>query len=90
MFEKLKKEKKMKDLVVEKINEEIEQKINAPGTDAREVFELWEKKQAVRMNGLRMSDAAKIAANVIIVGVIIGFEMSHVMNKTATKFIKPL
>jgi hypothetical protein len=90
MFEKIKEERSMKEAVIGKINGEITAKANSRESDASEVFALWEKKQTVKMNGLSMGDAAKIVANVVVVGVVIGFELGHVMNKNAMKFIRPL
>jgi|PlaIllAssembly_1097288.scaffolds.fasta_scaffold195262_3 hypothetical protein len=89
MFERFKKEREIKRLVIDSLNEEIMK--SDEGEDSVEtLYSLWEKKQVVKLNGVSAGDVLKVVANVAIVGVIIGFEMSHVMNAKASRFIKTL
>ena len=90
MFEKLKNDQEVKQLVVECLDKEIKTKAADSKVSAKEVYELWEEKQKVKMNLVSMGDVVKIAANVIVVGAIMAFEMSHVLNKNAMKFVQPM
>jgi hypothetical protein len=89
MFDKIKKERKRKQFVVDKINEEMD-KYDEEDSSIEQLIELQEKKRSVKLNGVSAGDVFKAVANVAVVVVIVGFEMSHIMNQKASRFIKNL
>ena len=90
MLKKWKENREIDSSVVNLLNKEIKEKTNSKESSAKEVFELWEQKQTVKMHRIPIGDVMKIAANVVIVGAIMVFETNHVMNKSVAKFIEPL
>jgi len=89
MFDKFKRERKTKQFVIDKINEEIEQ-FGTKDYSVDELIEFQEKKRRIKLNGVEAGDVLKVVANVIVVAVIVGFEAGHIMNQKASRFIKTL
>lgn len=59
-------------------------------TVAERVTTLMKERREIKYNGVDTGDVLKVAANVAIVAVIVGFEMSHIMNQKGSRFIKAL
>ena len=84
IFEDYKKSKMEKRELIDKINADILASENAEATQ-----QLVEARK-VAMNGLDAGDILKVAANVAVVIVMVGFEISHIMNQKGARFIKVL
>ena len=84
MFEDWKQSRKVKRDVIKKIDECID------SAEGERVAELMKKRREVSFNGVDAGDVLKVVANVLVVGVLVGFEMSHIMNQKGSRFIKSL
>lgn len=88
-FKRLKTERAVKRQVIDTINEQIALCNNAED-DVETLHKLLKSKRDVKMNGIEVGDALKVVANIAVVTVIVGFELSHIMNQKGSRFIKTL
>ena len=103
-FENRKAEKETKQFVIDELNKEIlaaeyelevtdkngNKSIETKTNDAEHRAALMEKKRAIKMHYIDPGDVLKVVANVAIVIVMVGFEVSHIMNQKGSRFIKVL
>ena len=88
-FKNCKNEKEVKKIVVDKIDEEIRGESTSDAT-ARDLADLLKIRREVKMNGVEPKEILAVVANVAIVLVMIGFEVSHILNQKGSRFIKVL
>jgi hypothetical protein len=91
MFEGLKKAKEEKKKILDKIDKKIEKVTDSDSKEsAQDLVSLVETRRTRTIMGVDANEVFKGAMNVAIVAVIIAFEMSHIMNAKASRFIKTL
>lgn len=88
-IDNLKAAKKVKKDVIDSIDEAIA-KGRLDGISAEEMSKLMDMRRKAKLDGVEAGDVLKVIANVTIVAVLVGFEMSHVMNQKGARFIKVL
>ena len=86
-IEKIKEDRRVNAIVIEAINKEIE-KSNESDESVEELHNLLKMKRDIKMRGIDTGDVLKVVGNVAVVMVIVGFEMSNIMNSKASRFIK--
>lgn len=94
LFQNFRKTQEVNQAVIDRLDEEILAAANDSRVTTEDLIGLMDARRKVKLNGneqgISPSDILKVVANVAIVGVMVGFEMSHIMNQKGTKFIKPL
>jgi len=98
-FENWKIEREVKRFVIDEFNAEIcagnseagsESEVPTKALTAEEQYELLKKKRDVKMNGIEVNEVLKVIANVAIVAVLVGFEMSQILSQKGSRFVKVL
>lgn len=94
LFDSFNQSRKIKKRVIEKIDADILNACDDDRIDVDEVVGLMDARRKVQLNGneqgIAPADVLKVVANVAIVGVMIGFEMSHILNQKGSRFVKAL
>jgi hypothetical protein len=83
-----KEEKAKKKARIEAIDQKIESEIES--CKAEDLQKMLEARRKEKYEGVDTGDVLKVVANVAIVGVLIAFEMSHILNSKGTRFLKVL
>lgn len=82
-------EKELKRTTIDSINMEIESG-NLDLEGVKNLHEIVKIKRDIKMNGVEIGDVVKIVGNVIVVVAVVGFEISHIINQKASRFLKVL
>ena len=91
MLEKVKKSKESKEELIAKIDQKIEDVAKSDSQEsAGEMVKLVDARQRTRFGGIEPTEIFKGVMNIAVVAVIVAFEMSHIMNAKASRFIKTL
>jgi hypothetical protein len=93
-FQNYRKSREIRQAVLNKLDEELMGACNDDRVSPEEVVKMMDARRKVELNGheqgISRSDVLKVVANVAIVAVMVGFEMSHIMNQKGSRFIKAL
>ena len=89
LFENFKNEREVKKLVTDKIDDEIRSE-NVSDATARDLADLLRIRREVKFGGIEPKDILPVVANVAIVIVMVGFEVSHILSQKGSRFIKVL
>ena len=86
-IERIKEDRKANERVIKAINDAIENSDDNEES-VEELHKLLKMRRDIKMRGIDTGDVLKVVGNVAVVMVIVGFEMSNIMNSKASRFIK--
>jgi hypothetical protein len=89
-IDKMKSSREMKELTIERIDKAIVAGSSDKEISPEEMAKLYKLRLEVKLGHVPAGDLWKIAANVAVVAVLVGVEMSTILNQKGSRFIKVL